>query len=97
MRVADVITHLLKSWGLLTAFGVPGESYLALLDSLYDIQGFRFIAFRQEGGAAMAAEAYSRVTGKPGLVMVTRGPGLTNASAGIHVAQQGSTPLVVLI
>ena len=97
MRVADVITHLLKSWGLLTAFGVPGESYLALLDSLHDIQGFRFIACRQEGGAAMAAEAYSRVTGKPGLVMVTRGPGLTNASAGIHVAQQGSTPLVVLI
>ena len=97
MRVADIIARLLESWGFHTAFGVPGESYLALLDALHDIHGFRFIACRQEGGAAMAAEAHARVTGKPGLVMVTRGPGLTNASAGIHVAQQGSTPLVVLI
>ena len=97
MRAAEIIARLLESWGCLTAFGVPGESYLALLDALHDIHDFRFIACRQEGGAAMAAEAHARATGKPGLVMVTRGPGLTNASAGIHVAQQGSTPLVVLI
>ena len=86
MRAAEIIARLLESWGCLTAFGVPGESYLALLDALHDIHGFRFIACRQEGGAAMAAEAHARATGKPGLVMVTRGPGLTNASAGIHVA-----------
>ncbi len=97
MRAANIIARLLESWGCLTAFGVPGESYLALLDALHDINGFRFVVCRQEGGATMAAEAYARATGKPGLVMVTRGPGLTNASAGIHVAQQGSTPLVVLI
>ena len=97
MRAADVIARLLDAWGFNTAFGVPGESYLALLDALHDIDGFRFIACRQEGGAAMAAEAHARTTCKPGLVMVTRGPGLTSASAGIHVAQQGSTPLVVLI
>ena len=97
MRAADIIARLLESWGLHTVFGVPGESFLALLDALHDIHSLRFIACRQEGGAAMAAEAHARATGKPGLVMVTRGPGLTNASAGIHVAQQGSTPLVVLI
>ena len=97
MRAADVTARLLEAWGFNIAFGVPGESYLALLDALHDTDGFRFINCRQEGGAAMAAEAHARATGKPGLVMVTRGPGLTNASAGIHVAQQGSTPLIVLI
>ncbi|MDG1316595.1 MAG: thiamine pyrophosphate-binding protein [Paracoccaceae bacterium] len=97
MRAADVTARLLEAWGFNIAFGVPGESYLALLDALHDTDGFRFINCRQEGGAAMAAEAHARATGKLGLVMVTRGPGLTNASAGIHVAQQGSTPLIVLI
>ena len=95
LTVANIIARLLESWGCQRAFGVPGESYLALLDALHDIQGFRFIACRQEGGAAMAAEAHARATGKPGIVMVTRGPGLTNASAGIHVAHQGSTPLII--
>lgn len=97
MRAADVTARLLEAWGFNIAFGVPGESYLSLLDALHDTDGFRFINCRQEGAAAMAAEAHARATGKPGLVMVTRGPGLTNASAGIHVAQQGSTPLIVLI
>ena len=97
MRAATIAASLLNAWGFDTAFGVPGESYLALLDALHDLDAPRFVACRQEGGAAMAAEAHARATGRPGLAMVTRGPGLTNASAGIHVARQGSTPMLVLI
>ena len=79
-------------------FGVPGESYLALLDALYADRGtMPFIACRQEGGAAMMAEAYGKLTGRPGICMVTRGPGATNASAGVHVAKQDSTPMILFI
>jgi len=79
-------------------FGVPGESYLALLDALYANRGtMPFIACRQEGGAAMMAEAYGKLTGRPGVCMVTRGPGATNASAGVHVAKQDSTPMILFI
>jgi acetolactate synthase I/II/III large subunit len=79
-------------------FGVPGESYLALLDALYDDAGtMPFIACRQEGGAAMMAEAYGKLTGRPGICMVTRGPGATNASAGVHIARQDSTPMILFI
>ncbi|MEE8188733.1 MAG: thiamine pyrophosphate-binding protein, partial [Kiloniellales bacterium] len=74
------------------AFGVPGESYLTVLDALHDAP-VRYITCRQEGGAAMMADAYGKLTGKPGVCMVTRGPGATNASAGIHIAAQDSTPL----
>ena len=81
MRAADIAARLLEAWGFDTAFGVPGESYLALLDALHDRSAPRFIACRQEGGAAMAAEAHARATGRPGLAMVTRGPGATNASS----------------
>ena len=97
MRAADALAACLEAWGFEVGFGVPGESYLALLDALHDRTAPRFVACRQEGGAAMAAEAHARMTGRPGLVLVTRGPGLTNASAGIHVARQGSTPLIVLV
>lgn len=79
-------------------FGVPGESYLAVLDALYDYSDtMPFIACRQEGGAAMMAEAYGKLTGQPGICMVTRGPGATNASAGVHVARQDSTPMILFI
>jgi acetolactate synthase-1/2/3 large subunit len=80
------------------AFGVPGESYLALLDGLIDHEKtLQFITCRQEGGAAYMAEAYAKLTGKAGVLMVTRGPGASNAMVGLHTAYQDSTPMVVLV
>ncbi|MGH6969637.1 MAG: thiamine pyrophosphate-binding protein, partial [Stellaceae bacterium] len=96
-RAAQILVDQLKIHGADTAFGVPGESYLALLDVLHDANSIRLIVCRQEGGAAMMAEAYGKLTGRPGICLVTRGPGTTNATAGIHVARQDSTPMVVLI
>ncbi|MEE8144384.1 MAG: thiamine pyrophosphate-binding protein, partial [Kiloniellales bacterium] len=75
-------------------FCVPGESYLAVLDALYDAPEIAVTACRQEGGAAMMAEAAGKLTGRPGICMVTRGPGATNASAGVHIAFQDSTPMI---
>ncbi|WP_459617050.1 thiamine pyrophosphate-binding protein [Bordetella sp. 2513F-2] len=75
---------------------VPGESYLAALDALYD-SGVEVIACRNEGGAAMMAEAYGKLTGRPGVCFVTRGPGATNASHGVHIAMQDSTPMLLFI
>ncbi len=80
-----------------TVFCVPGESYLAALDGLHDTPRIRTIVCRQEGGAAMMADADARLTGKPGICFVTRGPGATNAAIGIHIAQQDSTPLVMFV
>lgn len=77
-------------------FSVPGESFLAALDGLYDA-GIPNIVGRQEGGVAMMAEAYGKLTGQPGVAFVTRGPGATNASAGLHVAMQDSTPMVLFV
>jgi acetolactate synthase-1/2/3 large subunit len=82
--------------GVERVFSVPGESFLAALDGLYD-SGIPNIVCRQEGAAAMMAEAYGKMTGKPGVCFVTRGPGATNASAGIHIAQQDSTPMVMFV
>jgi acetolactate synthase I/II/III large subunit len=80
------------------AFCVPGESYLEVLDALHDVRDhLRLIVCRQEGGAAYMAEAYGKLTGRPGLVFVTRGPGASNAAIGIHTAQQDSTPLIAFI
>ena len=78
------------------AFCVPGESYLNVLDALRD-SGIETVAARQEGGACMMAEADAKLTGRPGVCLVTRGPGATNASAGVHVAEQDSTPLVLFV
>lgn len=79
-------------------FGVPGESYLAVLDALHDVSDkFTFINARNEGGGAFMAEAYGKLTGKPGVLFVTRGPGITNASIGIHTAMQDSSPMVVFV
>ena len=92
--VADaLITH-----GVDTAFGVPGESYLGVLDGLYSHRGdFRFVICRQEGGAAFMAESYAKLTGKPGVCLVTRGPGATNAAIGVHTAHQDSSPMILLV
>ena len=82
-----------------TVFGVPGESYLAVLDGFHEHRehGIRFIACRQEGGAAFMAEAQGKLTGRPGICFVTRGPGATNASIGLHTAFQDSTPMILFI
>ncbi len=93
-----LIADALAVHGVDTIFGVPGESYLAVLDGLYDHRDrIRFVICRQEGGASFMADAYAKLTGKPGVLMVTRGPGATNASIGIHTAHQDSSPMVVLV
>src|SRR6476646_6025034 len=80
------------------AFGVPGESYLAVLDALHAVrERLPFIICRHEGGAAYMAEAYGKLTGRPGVVFVTRGPGASNAAIGIHTAAQDSTPMIVFV
>src|SRR5690606_14194794 len=79
-------------------FGVPGESYLAALDGMYEQrERMRFIICCQEGGAANMAEAYGKLTGRPGICFVTRGPGATNASIGLHTAFQDSTPMILFV
>ena len=93
---ARLIVEALEQNGVERVFCVPGESYLALLDALHD-SPIAVTLCRQEGGAAMAAEAWGKLTGRPGVVMVTRGPGATNASAGVHVGRQDSTPMIVFI
>jgi acetolactate synthase-1/2/3 large subunit len=87
----------LRAHGVEMAFSVAGESYLEVLDALYDAPEIRLITCRQEGGAAFMAEAYGKLTGKPGVLLVTRGPGACNASIGVHTAFQDSTPMVVLV
>jgi acetolactate synthase-1/2/3 large subunit len=94
----EILVDQLRAHGTDRVFGVPGESYLPVLDALHAHRDqLRFIACRQEGGAAMMAEADAKLTGRPGLCIVTRGPGATNASAGIHIARQDSTPVILLV
>ncbi len=92
----QILVDALHVHGVDTAFGVPGESYLDVLDALHDSR-IRFVINRQEGGAAFMAEAYGKLTGKPGICFVTRGPGATNASIGVHTAYQDSTPMILFI
>ena len=94
----DALVATLLGHGVDTAFGVPGESYLAVLEALRAAQDrLRFVITRHESGATFAACAYARLARKPGVAFVTRGPGATNASIGIHTARQDSVPLVVFI
>ncbi|TAK71633.1 MAG: thiamine pyrophosphate-binding protein [Betaproteobacteria bacterium] len=94
----QLLVDALKVHGVDTAFCVPGESYLAVLDALYDArEAIKLIVCRQEGGAANMAEAYGKLTGKPGICMVTRGPGASNAAIGVHTAHQDSTPMILFI
>ena len=93
-----ILADALVAQGARMAFGVPGESYLPVLDGMHDVrERFQFVVCRQEGGASYMAEAYGKLTGEPGLLFVTRGPGATNGAIGVHTAQQDSTPLVVFI
>ena len=92
-----ILADALAGHGVRLAFGVPGESFLPVLDGLYDHPEIRFVTCRQEGGAAYMAEAYGKLTGSPGVLMVTRGPGASNAAVGVHTAFQDSSPLVVFI
>ena len=94
---ARVLVDQLVACGATRTFGVPGESFLAVLDALVDTPQLPFVACRHEGGAAFAAEAHGKLTGSPGVVLVSRGPGVLNAATGIHTAQQDETPLVVFV
>src|SRR5712664_2483711 len=93
---AEVLVDQLINNGVRHVFCVPGESYLAVLDALHDRE-MTVTVCRQEGGAAMMAEAVGKATGRPGVCFVTRGPGATNASAGIHIARQDSTPMIMFV
>lgn len=92
----QILVDTLVQQGTDLVFGVPGESYLDVLDALHDAP-IEFIVNRQEGGAAFMAEAYGKMTGRPGICFVTRGPGATNASIGVHTAHQDSTPMILFI
>ena len=92
----QILIDQLKIQGVERVFCIPGESYLPALDGLYG-SGIETVVGRQEGGVAMMAEASGKLTGRPGVAFVTRGPGATNASAGIHIAFQDSTPMVLFI
>jgi len=94
----QILVANLLAQGADLAFCVPGESYLPVLDALYDVRGqLRLIVCRQEGGAAYMAEAYGKLTGRPGIALVTRGPGASNAAVGIHTAAQDSSPMIVFV
>ncbi len=92
-----ILIDQLESQGATAAFTVPGESFLAALDGLHDSNRIKTVICRQEGGAAMMAEAWGKVTGEPGICFVTRGPGAANAMAGLHVSQQDSTPMIMFL
>ncbi|MES2106916.1 MAG: thiamine pyrophosphate-binding protein [Pseudomonadota bacterium] len=92
----QLVVDALQVHGVEFVFGVPGESYLPVLDALYDSK-IRFIINRQEGGAAFMADAYGKMTGRPGICFVTRGPGATNAAIGVHTAYQDSTPMILFV
>lgn len=92
----QILVDQLMAHGARDVFCVPGESYLAVLDALHDAE-IRLTICRQEGGAAMMAEAAGKLTGRPGICFVTRGPGAMNAAPGLHVARQDSTPLILFV
>ena len=94
----QILVDCLRVHGVELAFCVPGESFLPVLDALYDARDeIRLIVCRQEGGAAFMAEAHGKLTGRPGVCFVTRGPGATNASIGVHTAYQDSSPMILFI
>ncbi len=96
-RAADVLVECLLAQGADRLFCVPGESYLALLDALYGRDDLETVVCRHEGGAGMMAVADTKLTGRPGLAAVSRGPGATNASIAVHLAEQDAVPLVLLV
>ncbi len=92
-----ILIDQLEAQGTSAVFTVPGESFLAALDGLHDSNRIKTVICRQEGGAAIMAEAWGKVTGEPGVCFVTRGPGAANAMAGLHIAQQDSTPMIMFL
>src|SRR5947199_4660785 len=92
----EVLIDQLVAHGVQHAFCVPGESYIAALDALHN-RPIAVTTCRQEGGASIMAEAVGKLTGRPGICFVTRGPGATNASHGVHIAAQDSTPMILFI
>jgi len=94
---ARILVDQLLIQGVDHVFCVPGESYLAVLDALFDAPGIRLIVNRHESGSTFMADAYAKLTGRPGVAFVTRGPGATNASIGVHTAFQDSSPLLLFI
>src|SRR5690606_652752 len=93
-----ILADALDAQGVKLAYGVPGESYLPVLDGLHDLrERLRFIVCRNEGGASYMAEAHGKLTGEPGVLFVTRGPGASNGAVGVHTGFQDSTPMVVFI
>lgn len=92
-----IVVEVLKKEGVEKAFCVPGESYLGVIDGLYEHPDIDLISTRHEGGASFMAEAYAKASGKVGVCMATRGPGAANLSIGLHTAMQDSTPLIALI
>ncbi|WP_374636650.1 thiamine pyrophosphate-binding protein [Paracoccus sp. (in: a-proteobacteria)] len=92
----QILVDALRANGVGRVFSVPGESFLAVLDGLYS-SGIQNVVCRHEGAAAMMAEAQGKLTGRPGIAFVTRGPGASNASAGVHVARQDSTPMILFV
>ncbi len=97
MSGGQLVVAALRAHRVRMAFSVAGESYLEVLDALYDAPEIHLVTCRQEGGAAFMAEAYGKLTGEPGILLVTRGPGACNASIGVHTAFQDSTPMIVLV
>jgi acetolactate synthase-1/2/3 large subunit len=98
MTGGELVVQSLVTHGVERAFCVPGESYLAVIDALYEVRNrLDLIVCRHEAGAANMAEAYGKMTGRPGVCMVTRGPGATHASIGVHTAFQDSTPMLLLV
>ena len=94
----QLLMDSLVGLGATRGFGVPGESYLAVLDAMVDhANAFDLVLCRQEGGAAYMAAAWGKLTGEPGLCFVTRGPGATNATVGIHTAMQDSVPMLLFV
>ena len=92
----EILVDQLVIHGVRHVFCVPGESYIAALDACYD-GPIAVTVCRQEGGASMMAEAVGKATGRPGICFVTRGPGATNASPGLHIARQDSTPMILFV
>ena len=96
-RGSTLLVECLINQNVSKIFGVPGESFLGFLDSLLETDKIKWFGSRHEGSASFMAAAYAQITGKPGICFVTRAPGATNASIGIHSAMQGSIPLILFI
>src|SRR5688500_4788563 len=97
VRAGVAAARVLRERGVRFAFGVPGESFLGLLDALHETPEIRLVATRHEGGAAFMAEAVGKLTGVPAVCMGTRGVGSANLAIGVHTAYQDSTPLIALV